>query len=68
MSPRKTADFGDLVTGMAIDSDLWDRESQVRMLRPPRTVTGTVQAIYVHMPKVLGVTTSDGRSVTIKLR
>ena len=61
-------DLGDRVQGVAIDADLWSRESRVVRLRPERFATGEVMVLWPHAPHIAGVRTATGEALTLRVQ
>lgn len=66
-STKLKFDLFDRVDGVAIDADLWERESRVRRLSPERFVAGEVVILWPHAPHVAGVVTASGERVTVRV-
>jgi hypothetical protein len=67
MSARLALDIGDHAQGLAIDPGLWEHESRVRTLKPPRHITGRVRGVWPYAPHVVCVTTATGEAVVIRV-
>lgn len=60
--PAMTADFGDRVTGRVVNEN-----DNFRLVRPSRTVTGTVTGIFPHARTNVAVQTTAGERLTIRV-
>lgn len=59
-------DFGDTVTGIVADENDWTG-SGPRMLRPRRTVTGTVVGLFADSHAAVRVKTVAGETVCVRV-
>lgn len=58
----RRVEFGDRVTGRVVNTETW------RAIRPPRTVTGVVVAMFPKAPHIVMVITPDEESLTLRLQ
>lgn len=66
MTARWRPDFGDLVSGTVADEHDWTARGP-RIIRPKRTVRGTVIGLYGDAPDVARIETKDGERVCVRV-
>ena len=58
----RRVEFGDRVTGRVVNTETW------RAIRPPRTVTGVLIAMFPKAPHIVTVVTDDEEQLTVRLQ
>ena len=66
MSAAPAPDFGDIVTGHVADEDDWT-VSGPRIIRPKRTVTGTVVGLFADSRTAVKVETRAGETMCVRV-
>lgn len=65
MSRPPVLDLGQRVTGLVLDTTVWEREDRRQLVKPDRRVTGTVMTVWPYAPHVVGVVTDDGEDLIV---
>lgn len=61
----RVRDLGERVTGLVLDTQLWEREDRRQLVKPERRASGAVMTVWPFSPHVAGIRTDDGEDLVV---
>lgn len=58
-------ELGERVTGLVLDTEMWEREDRRQLVKPERRASGAVMTVWPFAPHIAGIRTDDGERLTV---